>query len=138
MMLWTFLIDHWKVNFLGYILPKSRLFFRVTTVWLIINHPFGLKITILNQSVDTKMLKAGFFFTKQILNQLIECRKEKLKCINYYYKWWFHTVQANIHRFSDSNDRFGPIEMLSDRTMGLSFYSFCRLIVNCDKTVTTL
>ena len=137
-MLWTFLIDHWKVNFLGYIWPKSRLFFRVTTVWLIKNHPFGPKITILNQSVDTKMLKAGFFFTKQILNQLIECRKEKLKCINYYYKCWFHTVQANIHRFSDSNDRFGPIEMLSDRTMGLSFYSFCRLIVNCDKTVTTL
>ena len=81
---------------------------------------FGLEIVVLNQLVDTKMQKKRDFQQKnEVFNQLAECRNRKLTCINYHLKWRFHTVQENIHQFSDINDLFGPIVIYPDSSIEL-------------------
>ena len=79
----------------------------------------------------------------EIFNQLVECRNSKLTCINYHLKWRFHTVQANIHQFSDSNDLFSTISIFPGCSIKLVvavqfLSSCCKLWQNGDKMVTKL
>ena len=140
-MLWNFLIDIWKVIFLGCILPKQSTFFRVTTLWLIINNPVWAWNRDLKLIGRYENAKNVIYLKNEVFNQLVELRNSKLTCINYHFKWRFHTVQENILQFSDSNDLFGPIVIFPDSSIEIVVavlfpYSHHKLWQNGDKMVT--
>ena len=110
----NFSYGHMKV-FLGYILPKKSIFFRVTTLWITINHPVWAWNRNFIPIGRYKKTNTRFLTKYEVFNQLVECSNIKLTCTNYHLKWRFHTVRSNIHQISDSNDLFGPILIFPDR-----------------------
>ena len=110
---------------------KAEFYQKVTILWLTINHPVWDWNRDFKPIGKYKNTKTRFSTKKKVFNQLVECKNIKIIWINYHFKLQFHTVQANIYQFNDSNDLFGPIVIFLDRSIVLLLlYSFCRLIVN--------
>ena len=101
-----------------YILPKKSTVFSSHHSMAYYKSPcLGLKSRFLTKWSIRKCKKRDFQQKNEVLNQLVEGRNIKLICINYHLKWRFHTIQANIHRFSDSNDLLGPILLFPNRSI---------------------
>ena len=147
-MLLTFLIDIWKVIFLKATFYQKSTFFLSHHFMAHYKSPFwGLILRFKKPIGRYKNEKTRFLTKNEVFNQLAECRNRKLTCINYHLKLRFHTVQANVYRFSDSNGLFGPIVIFPDRSIKLVVTvwfpsSHCKLwqifdkILSCDKMVT--
>ena len=85
------------------------------TLWLIINYLVWACSRNFKPIGRYENAKTRFLTKNEVFNQLVECSNSELTCINYHLKWRFHTVQANIHRFSDWNYLFGAIVIFPDR-----------------------